>query len=457
MMIMIFLLIVLTAAWWGVLWFALPVDLAALTPPSLITLHVAPPVLAFFVLLMGRQAWKWNVTRKENAHNDEKKAQEATDLAAKAEASEVELAQRRAVIECRAAWLAVPEIPGWFMGESPQCRILEQDADSLKAMGREAALSSSLRQVFDTALLECKALAYLPLYLLPGHDDVELVHKAWQEALASVSPENAPAPDCRHIPASDMPITDSIIALFEKDPAMPAMWLLGMDSLLEEVAGTIGSRTAIKAGHAIAALILSRPNLTLTEADTIEKPDLSNPYLAHWEREQGYKDAPQWGKIPPRHRKALWDLSPVAALHRSRALNLQGEAVRAAKKRQQFHALIGNVLVDAALSEPDGKAQETEPPELKYLFHNCGSDNAPATNDRVASIFAALRSFDYWMKLNLAVNVFAEHGDTGAACSALTLAEAAIWAAIAKMPVMVADSGEAGKMCVGIVCPAAGT
>jgi len=460
---MVFILFtVLTVAWWGVLWFALPVDLAALTPPSLITLHVAPPVLASFVLLMGRQAWKWNVTRKENAHNDEKKAQEAADLAAKEAASEAELAQRRAVIDCHAVWLAVPEIPDWFMNESPQCRILGQDVDSLRAMGRNTALSSSLRQVFDAALLQCEAFAYLPLYLLPGHAEgdemaLERVRKAWQEALASVSPEDAPTPDCRLIPASDEPLTDRIITLFENDPAMPAMWLLGADSLLDDMPEPIDSAAAIKPGHAVAALILSRPNLTLTDADTIEQPDLSNPYLPHWEREQGYRDAPRWGRVPPRLRKELWSLPPFAALHRSRALNLQGEEVRPAKRRQQFHDLLENVLVDAALREPDGKAKEIEPPELKFLFHNCGADSAPATNDRIASIFSALRDFDYWMKSDMARNIFTEHGDTGAASPALMLAEATMCTAITQMPVMVADSGGTGGMCIGLVRPAAGT
>ncbi|MCL1826332.1 MAG: hypothetical protein FWG26_10465 [Betaproteobacteria bacterium] len=454
---MVFVLFaVLTIAWWGVLWFVLPVDLAALAPPSLISLHVAPPVLALFALLVGNQAWKWNVARKKKIRKDAKEAQEAADLAAKAAASEAELAQRRAVIDCRAVWLAVPETPDWFMNESPQCRILEQDADSLRAMGRDAALSSSLQLVFEAALLQCEALAYLPLYLLPGHAEgdemaLERVREAWQEALAAVSPEDAPAPDCRLIPASDEPLTDRIITLFENDPAMPAMCLFGADSLLDKAAA------GIKPGHAVAALILSRPSLTLTETDIIEKPDLSNPYLPHWEREQGYKDAPQWGKVPPRLRKNLWSLSPVAALHRSRALNFQGEAVRPAKGRQQFHALIENVLVDAALREPDGKAKETEPPELEFLFHNCGADNAPATNDKLTPVFAALRRFDYWMKSDRAKNVLTEQGDTGTACPALMLAEATMCAAMTQMPVMVVDSGGADRLSIGVVRPAAGT
>jgi len=71
------------------------------------------------------------------------------------------------------------------------------------------------------------------------------------------------------------------------------MPFLCMDSLLEDVPDTIGGTTAIKMGHAIAAMILSRLNLTFTEADTIENPDMSNPYLPHWERKA-------------RLRKAIW-------------------------------------------------------------------------------------------------------------------------------------------------------
>ena len=468
-MVILLLFVVLTAVWWSVVWFVLPVDLAALAPPSLITLHVAPPVLTVFALLIGRQAWKWNATRKENARDNEKKAQEAADLAAKAVAREAELAARRAFIDCRAAWLAVPdEIPDWFMNESAQCRILEQDADSLREMERDAALSSSLQLVFEAALLQCEALAYLPLYLFPGHDDSNIMAqalacKAWQEALARVfqDEKTLPPSDCRLLPNTDEPLPDRVLTLFENDPAMPAMWLLGVDSLLDKA--TDGA-AEIKPGHAIAALILSRPSLTLTEMDTIEKPDLSNPHLPHWEREQGYKDAPQWGSVPPSHRKALWDLPPVAALHRSRTLSF-GEQERPRVKAQKLREMVEAVLIDATLRDPPPdtkadeakKAEEPEPLDLGYLFHNSGADDDPATGKRSAFITAPLQDFDCPMSVDLAGNVFTEHGDTGAACPVLMLAEATMCAAQCELPVMVAEWEGADRLSIGIVRPATWT
>lgn len=168
---------------------------------------------------------------------------------------ETELAHRRAFLDCRAVWLAVPKAPDGFAGGMPQCCVLEQDAAALRQEGREVALSSSLRDVFDAALSQCEALGYLPLYLLPDHagnTTVELVRKVWQEALTAKFPhgKNAPVPDCRRLPGADEPLSERVLALFEAEPTMPAMWLIGMDSLLAHGAqtddgGTMGASNRV--------------------------------------------------------------------------------------------------------------------------------------------------------------------------------------------------------------------
>ncbi|MDR1064679.1 MAG: hypothetical protein LBL48_12260 [Azoarcus sp.] len=462
-MTMFFILIVLAALWLAVVWLALPVDLAALALPSLVSLHVAPPALAVLSGLMCKRMWQWNTARLEKARAGELAAQETTRLTAEAAAREAELARRRAFLDCRAAWLAVPGKPGWFMDELPQCRILEQDANTLRESGRKAALSSSLREVFDAALAQCEAFAFLPLYLSQAcrHDELELVRKAWQEALREAFPDgkDAPSPDCRRLPDADEPLSDRVLALFENDPAMPAMWLVGMDSLLEEGIED-ESKTGIEPGHAVAALVLSRPNLVLVEADAIEKPDMSDPYIPHWERGQGGRDAPQWGSVPPGLRARLWALPPFARLHRSRASFLQINPARIVTGARQLRKSIDAALMDAALRDPPPlggcKADEPEPLELGYLIHNCGSDDDPVASKRLVSVTSALRGFDCRMDLEMTGNVFAEHGDTGAACPVLMLAEAAMCAAFMQLPVMLAESEGADRMCIGIVRPAAG-
>ena len=466
MMKTVFLLIVvLTVAWWCVVWLVQPVNLAALSPPLLIALHVLPPVLPVIAWLIGKLTWKWNVTRKEKAHATEQTEQKETERKVKTAEREAELAQRRAYIDCRAAWLAVPETPRWFMDALPQCQILEQDADTLRNSDRETALSSSLRQVFDAALSQCKALAYLPLYLLPDHDDetaLELVRSMWQEAMREIFPDekDVPLADCRCLPDGQEPLPDRVLSLFENEPTMPALWLLGMDSLLENTARTNdGGRQKSKSGHAVAALVLSRSDLVLGKADTIEKPDLSNPLIPHWERDQGYRDAPHWGNIPPALREQFWGFLPIACVHRSRALSLQDTPARIEAGARQFRGLIENVLIDAALHDPpplDGsKAKNPESLDFGNLFHNYDRDNDPVSRSRVTSITSALEDFGCWMNMDMIGNVLTEHGDTGAACSALMLAEAAMCTVIAQQPVMVAEWGKADRVSVGLVRPAA--
>jgi hypothetical protein len=465
MMLAILLLIVLTGLWWFVAWFLLPVDLAALTLPSLVSLHVAPPVLAVLALLIGRQAWQWNKARKKKARDDEQAAQEKTQRATEAAARETEMAQRRAFFDCRAAWLAAPEIPRWFMDILPQCQILEQDAGTLRGSGREAALSASLQQVFIAALSQCEAFAYLPLYLLPGHDrdDLGLIGKAWQETLAATiqNGEDAATPGCRLLPDSDEPLTDRILALFENDPAMPAMWLLGADSLLDDAPESSDGETGIKPGHCVAALILSRPNLVLTEADTVIKPDKPDPMTPYWEHDHRHKEAsPMWERIPPALREQfLQGFPPFATLHRSRTLSFEGESGRMISMTRLLGGLIEKVLVDAALRDaPPHDGSEAKKPELLdlgNLFHNCVAGNNPVSRNRVMSITSALVDLECWMNLDMMGNVIDEHGDTGAACPALMLAEAAMFAALTQLPVMTAESVGADKLCIGMVRPAA--
>jgi hypothetical protein len=251
-MLRIFLqLVLLAAVWVCVVWLAFPVNLTALDTPSLVSLHIAPPLLAVFVWWTGKRVWKWNTTRREEIRTREATVKEEEERTAKAAAHEAGLAQRRAFVECRAAWLAVPAIPEWSMDDSAQCLFIEQDVDALRRGGREAALASSLRQVFETALTQCEALAYLPLYLLPG-DGLEIARKAWQEVLPEfLDAEKVPAPDFRRLPDADEPLPDRLIALFENKPTMPAMWLIGMDSLLDERPETVDDKAGIKPGHAV--------------------------------------------------------------------------------------------------------------------------------------------------------------------------------------------------------------
>jgi len=443
------LLIVLAAVWVGVVWLALPINLAAFDVPSLVSLHVAPPVLVVFVWQACKRVWSWNAARQERIRAAEVAAKEEEERAAKAAAFEAELTQRRAFIECRAAWFATTAIPEWLMDESPQRQSFKLDADALRGGRREAALSSSLQQVFEAALSHCMSMAYLPFYLL-HESDIGIARKVWQELLPELPDSNpVTTPDFRCLPDSDDPLPDRLIALFESEPNIPALWLIGMDSLLENA-----PEPGIEPGHAVAAIIVSRPNLTLSEVDTIEKPDESNQLIPHWERD--YREGSAlWERIPPALREEFLQIfPPFATLHRARTLSLQGDENRIPRMERKFRGLIEPVLIDAALRDPppidEGEAKEPEPLDLGHLFHNCGPDSDRASVRRVMSILSALQDFDCQTDKS---NVLTEHGDTGAASPVLMLAEAAACAAITQLPVMVAESGPEDRVDIGIVRP----
>lgn len=451
MMAIFFMLFCLTFAWWCVLWFAVGVDFAALTTPAIVLLHVAPPLLAVMLLVSARSAWKWKTAKRERERTADIDRQEEAKRKAEDETKEAEIAKRRAFVECRAAWLTVTDSPEWFTGELDQSEIIVEDVDALDDLHRETVLSLSLRKLFEMALTQCKALAYLPLYLMYGHEDVAIAREVWQEALTAAFPDDAPTPDFRLFPDAAEPLTDRIIAMFENDPEMPAIWLIGMDSLLEGMTGS--SAPEIKPGHAVAALILSRPSLVLDESDTIEERE-ADPHRPFWEQEHGYRQAPQWGSVPPAMRGVLLEMTPLTTLHRSRALNLQ-EITRPIIMSQRLHAVIQNALIDAGLLDLPGGAEtkEPEPLDLGFMVHNAGADSDPITGQRLASVVAALNDFECPMDVDLSANVLAEHGDTGTACPTVMLAEAAISAAQAQLPVMVAGWVGAQRLDIGFVLP----
>ncbi|MDR3212522.1 MAG: hypothetical protein LBT71_01170 [Azoarcus sp.] len=466
-----------TVLWWAALWFALPVDLSRQSPGVLLIWHGGPPLAAVTLWWLFGRVSAWRADRQEKAAQKARKAARETAREAGGQAHRQALAHRCACVECRAVWVAVPGIPRWYK-DKPAGTLLKQDAEKVRGAGREAALFASLQQVFKAALQQCKAVAGLPLYIAPGGSEPirrERVMEAWRLAL-TVRDDFGRAPlhsECSSL-SGEGDIVSRALELFERDPALPAFILLGMDSPLgdapEEDDFAVVRRQAPRSGHAVVAMLLSRPGLSAPPLGSGERaPDrdeIDLNMLPYWERDRLGKSVEIQWRVPLL--PDFWILTPFAALHRMR--HVPHEARPGAMARRMGEAL-EEALIDAGLrdwpsednepgkdsapekSEPP-PADEAEPLELGWLVHDAGDEEYPARPARLVAIADALKKPGCEIDLlTQASNVVDEQGDTGAARDTLMLAEALIHAARCGKPALMAMFAGNGDIRLGFAQP----
>jgi hypothetical protein len=451
------------ALWWAALWLALPAGWLQGGAASFASIHLAPPFLAVAAVWAGKRAWGWRKAAvKERA---EKKA--AADGAAAREASDAAhlagLARLRAHLECRGAWALAPRVPKRLKGGMPQCEWLEASPEGIKEGRADAAPASSLREIFSGALSQCASLAWLPTYCLPGQDAgenavrQEMIRQARLHALGMAGIENpSPPPACAILPGSGA-LADRLAALFEDDPALPAVMLVGIAALPDGA-----QPSGPKSSPAVAALLFTRPGLAAPSDAQIAAarrhgPD--GPMMPFWEREQALvaEASPMWGSMPlALQPEFLKNFPPIATLHRTGTI--REPAPKRGALAQQIHEAVLAALIRAGLREPQPdaaggeegappKPKEPAPPNLGWLVHDAGPDGLAALAAALAGLGCELDP------LGEASDVMAEHGDAGEVRGMLMLAESLIRAALLQKPVLMAGFDESKNIVIGLACP----
>ncbi|MCL2590257.1 MAG: hypothetical protein FWD67_05075 [Betaproteobacteria bacterium] len=451
---------VLVALWWGLLWFVLPVEWLQGTLPSLVLVHVAPPPLVVATWWAGKRAWNWRVTRAEERATAAGEAEKKAELEKAKAAHQEKLDRRHALVECRAVWAEFARMPGWAEAGTEQCELTKQAPETIRGIGRDTALISSLERVFKAAFKQCEATAWLPVVFV-DHDpnQSDWAGEAWQQAVKESGIEYVPSqPHCKVLTGAGV-IPDRLITMFEHDPACPAVILLGMDSPLADPMLT-RSPGAIEPGHAVVAVLIGRPELLAPGSVAPPPEEGENSMTPFWERNQpGETDPTQWGRIPPPYREGLWNLSPIATLHRAHtliSLDSDGDSVKERKTREA----ISEAHIDAGLrdwpfeadkqgAQPKPAQPEPELSELGWLVHNSRSAAS------LVEFILALEGSGY-EKVNpsaKAGELKKEFGEIGKARSVLMLAEALVCAAQLQKPVLVAETCDGGEMRIGFARP----
>jgi hypothetical protein len=472
-------LCLITGLWWAALWYALPLDLQAQSIPNLVGLHVAPPLLMEVAWFAFKHIRSRLAKRAEKRAKDSDAAQKKS-AAETAHAARVEtLRLRRAHAQCRAIWLEVPVIPDWLAETPEQCVLFERAKEEVQGAGSEAVLPDALQQMFE-AVLNNKPLAWLPVYLIPGShpgDDARRLAwlgQAWRKAAAVSGIEISPR--CVMLPGVGT-LAERVINLFESDADVPALILLGMDSPLaewsewSEDAGDDADAESDEPppqnvpGHAIAAVLLSRPGLVLPEGMQIVAAERkkTDDYTPYWERGDLNADRSLagWGGMPAKLLPQFMDtLKPFAALSRSR--------LTVCPHRGSLLALedaMKGVLMDAGLlkmpeeGEKPAEAetpesQAAELPELGWLVYNSGGMSGKETSDRLARFAAGLTGAGCDLNVfDEANNLTDDFGDVGAAHEVVLLTVALILAAQLQKPALAAEFSNGDAIGIGLARP----
>jgi hypothetical protein len=447
-MISIFLrLLLIFGLWWVVLWLVLPVEWLQGGLPSFIAWHLVPPLLGVAAWKLSRRGWAWHVARTQKAHIDRKSAEQARQQKIEQAARQEKLMRRRAHIECRGAWVTLSKIPDWAKENYAEYYdVFEENIDEIKKAGRAAALSASLEQVLGAALGRSEALIWLPVILAHEGIPVDEVEKAWKQVAESNYIELPPSLDCQPLPGAGN-VADRLIDLFENDPSVPAVLVLGMDSPLTDAPKEPG------AGHVALALLFGRPGLDEAEigkTDFVPQTGSDDPYAPYWERNpHADTGAIQWRRIPPQLRQAfLWRCPRMATLHKSS--NLMNPATeRRRAEVQQMRRAIHDALVQAGIcDETSVEISPNELPEIGWLVHD-----SPNANCFVTLAMTCANGDGRPDPVAEASKVQDEFGNVGVAREALMLAVAVLRATQLDKPVLLAGFGKGEEAHFGVSKP----
>ncbi|MDR2092569.1 MAG: hypothetical protein LBP58_04545 [Azoarcus sp.] len=467
--------------WWVIVWYVLPADVRQLPPFSLVLLHVVPPLTVELTWFLSKRLRIFLKARTALAVAAAQEREQQAALDAAMAAHRTALQQRRTGVECRGVWALVPKVPDWYDddGHSGRSALLEQSVEKVWAVGREAALLPLLQRVFEAAVSQSEAVAWLPVYVTPGGvfdaaTQQALIEKAWQQAMAAQKVDRIPSRcDCRLLPGSGW-APDRAIALFDGDPSLSAFVLLGMDLLLdgteEDVdSGAWAGRRNVAPGYAVAAVLLSRPGLVAQPQENAASGEggEDESYTPYWERDQrGGDQVVRWGGLSQQLQFSLLALIPFATLRRPCSACCENPGRESELMRHMHHA-VENVLINAGLrdlpfrSDSDAVPEPSEdaaPPEdaaplkLGWLVHNAGVMGDTARATRMTVVALTLRDFGCeFDTVADASNVSIEYGHVGAARSVLMLSEALIRLAQRQKPVLAVEFGEGGNLDVMLV------
>lgn len=489
--------LLLLALWIAALWFVLPADWLSGELSAVAARVLVPPLSVFggWHLFKRVRAWRADQIKQAAARkrHEEIKQHEEDYQARKQE----RLERGRVFVECRGVWAALSKAPAWMYDSGWWGGFIEEDADKIEGIWREAALVASLERVLGAAFKQSAALAWLPIRLVSGvvperwffeefrrivegphrhMPDVEehepvgdkefpkdwrpektlaWVEKAWERALRSSGITHRPdALDCQMLPGEGE-VASRVLNLFERE-TLPAVLVVGMDSPL----ASTEKENPDEEGHAVLALVFGRAGLDALEIEDDEQQTEDDLYTPFWDRSpaKALSSDSQWGTLPPAMRSDfLSNCRRITTLHRPVSGWKMPKTPVTESRHYQVHSvrlIIQESFVFAGLcNPPQPEFPHQFRPEPEMEWHGLGwlVHDIPDAK-RFALLSSAMIDCDL-NPITDASKLRDEFGYVGAAHETLLLAGAIIRAAQLDQPVLLAGFGSDGEMRFGVSKP----
>lgn len=463
----ILVLVLALATWCAALWLLIAPDFSQWHVSELAAVHAVPPVAAWGVWLFWRRRAR---RRADSAAAQREAAAEQERQTRLGEARALHAAElQRLTYGCDCRALALAQLRP--VGGSTEALLPEGDAIRSSSAGAEAgsdpdgAILDHLRPAIGEALgaiyARCPAAAACPIFFSPpaecvGEAVVGCLREVRAEFAADLGGAARPEPDFNQVlflPARDS-AADSVIGLFEANPALPGAVVLAFDSphWRGRMAGdddrdagdpAQGERKKWlgKPGQGVFALFVTNPQLPAMLAALPRSRDAHDALTPYWEKDPAVAGHQTFlAALSDDERDDLRQLPALARIHRAATTRFGAKPPRSMEFARGIEALIERAQIHAALIElpfdpaPGGAAAaqsapgETASADCCWLVHNAGGiDRA---GNRLAALGVAL--FKRGMDLDpiaAATNLPVKAGDLGqargVALLALTVAKAA--------------------------------
>lgn len=444
MWLIVFGFIAALAIWFGILWLLLPVDIFDYSLPTIIAMHLVPPLVFLAIQLLitywRRKKKLADIRLAETARENLRETEKAKNKAA----LDAELAQRRIGIDCR--WVAVADM----ISHTDADKIPNDVAQSItrffspqETMPRDWPLESVtqlLGELFDSQpLASCLPFAICGPTQQTADQTERIIRQAYRRAQQQ-SVIQAPRQnlfEIRQISVSGISIYDELIDIFAQNPAWPGIVLIAFDSPWqyrsedEDQLYAIGSDELTdtekwlgKPGRAISMLLLTPQNLSavLKKLETLGDGVVLDHMTPFWERQQVPLGMASFlMQLPQTWRGQLEQMPPIATLHRPSRIEINSKSPFGLRT-EIIRTAIRSAAINARLLEPavefDGEVEPPHPSatplkDCSWLIHNAG--NISCSGGRLAILLSALWQENVELELDQMTNTVMTMGDCGGA------------------------------------------
>lgn len=449
-------------AWWGALWWGMPVNWQRISPSAILLLHTLPPLLfASSIRIFG-----WLKARKARQQAAEQAAREAQAQQAQQQAAreqhEAAIRLRQQTVECRGVWVSTlsPTPPQWIDELPPGCSWQTLEPEALEPGELRTSLTPVLSELLQQVYNDTPEAMHLPLYLVPmaelaGAEQLQWIKPLQQQAAAEIDPEQRLS--CRFMPEHG-PLGDRVLQLLRQDPELPGLLTLSLDAPWaseEEENDDAFAPAPVRSpapGLALVAMLFLRPGLPMPESMPAQQAG-EDPYQPYWDKNTPVRNA-HWGGVPAEAQLALLTQPALASLSQSaEALECRGGALSLSKA---IRPLLDQCMLNAGLStQPFGEEiqAQAEAKPLSWLIHNSGPVESGGT--RLAAVGNVLGTAQVDLNpIDQASNIVREWGDVGQAASALLAASAVCHSARLEAPVVMTQFA-ADSVNLAIITPPA--